>query len=556
MEEKVVNKVSEDDLEKYIEETFKTFSPGEIVKGKIVRRVGNNVLVDIGWKAEGIIPVDEFSDESEIEEGKEIMVYLESEESKEGVPVISKKKADFQLAWSTIKEKLETGEGCKARVKKRVKGGLMVEVFGLDAFLPGSQVDIKPVTNFDEYVGKEIEVKIIKVNWSKRNIVVSRRMLLEEELEKKKREFFAKAKEGDIVEGTVKNIVNFGAFIDLGGVDALLHITDISWKKIYHPAEVLKVGDRIKVKILSINKETGRITVGLKQLEAHPWEDIEKKYPIGSRVKGRVTGFTDNGAFVELEKGVEGMIHINEMSWTKNITHPAQVLRIGDVVETVVLSVDKDERKISLGLKQTMPDPWAVVDEKYKVNQIVKGVVTELRSFGAFVELEDGIEGLIKNQDLSWTKKIKHPREVLRKGQTVEAMILAIDKTNRRISLSLKHTQEDPFYKWTKSHKPGDAVKGRIIDMPSSGLVVELENELEGFVPVRELKIKGKIKDHYRLGETIDLVVKKIDERVRRIILSEKGYEKMKEEREREIFMVEKAPEKFTVKDILEKKKK
>ncbi len=556
MDEKVVSKMSEEDLEKYIEETFKKFSPGEIVKGKIVRRIGNNILVDIGWKAEGIISVDEFSDEEEIEEGKEIMVFLEAEESKDGIPVISKKKADFQLAWSTIKEKLETGEGCTAKVKKRVKGGLLVEVFGLDAFLPGSQVDIKPVSNFDEYVGKELEVKIIKVNWSKRNIVVSCRMLLEEQLERKRKEFFSKAKEGDIVEGTVKNIVNFGAFLDLDGVDALLHITDISWKKIYHPAEVLKVGDRIKVKILSINKETGRVTVGLKQLEAHPWEDIEKKYPIGSRIKGKVTGFTDNGAFVELEKGVEGMIHVSEMSWTKSITHPAQVLRIGDMVEVVILSIDKDERKISLGLKQTMPDPWAVIDEKYKVNQKVKGTVTELRSFGAFVELEDGIEGLIKNQDLSWTKKIKHPREVLKKGQVIEAMILAIDKANRRISLSLKHTQEDPFYKWTKAHKVGSTVKGRIIDMPSSGVVVELRKELEGFVPARELKQKGKIKDNYKLGDMIELVVKRIDQKARKIILSEKEHERVKKEKEREVYTMKKAPDKFTVKDIIEKKKK
>lgn len=550
--------MNEEELEKYIENNFKIISPGEIVDGKIVKIVENNVLVDIGAKAEGILPIDEFSNRDEIKEGNIIKVLIESEENREGIPVISKKKADFQLAWDTVKEKMETGEPLKATVKKTVKGGLLVDVCGLEAFLPGSQIDIQPVTEPEKYLKKEIEVQIIKANWDKRNIIVSRRMLLEERLKKRRQEVMESLKEGDIVEGKVKNIVNFGAFIDIQGVDALLHINDISWKKIYSPKEVLKLGDTIKVKVLTLDKNTERITVGLKQVQEYPWEDIETRYPIGSRVKGKVTGFTDQGAFVELEKGVEGMIHVNEMSWTKTITHPKEILKEGEVVETIVLSVDREEKKISLGLKQTTPDPWAIVDKKYTVNQKVKGTVTALKKFGAFVELEDGIEGLIKTQNLSWSKRIKHPKEILRKGQKIGAIILAIDKANRKLSLSLKHTREDPFYEWSREHKVGDLVQAKVIDMPSSGVVVSFTDELEGFVPIRELKEKKikNVKDHYHFGQSLNLVVKKIDTKERRIILSERDYFEPKKEKEEEELRT--FPEKFTVRDhlLLKKKKK
>lgn len=553
MTDKVLEDPSSEDLEKLIQESLSKFTVGEIVKGTVARVQGNNVLVDLGWKSEGIIPITEFTDPDNINEGDEVMVFVEALENREGLPVISKKKADFQMAWDTIKRKLEAEEPCPAIVRKKVKGGLQVEVFGLDAFLPGSQVDIRSVTDFDSYIGKEIDVKIIKVNWNKRNIVVSRRMLLEEELARIQRERMAELTIDDVIEGTVKNIVDFGAFIDLGGLDALLHISDISWKKIVHPAEVLKVGEKIDVKILTKNEETGRVTVGLKQLTPHPWENIDKKFSIGSRVQGKVTSFTDYGAFVELEKGIEGLIHISEMSWTRMVSHPAQILQIGQDVEAIVLSLDKENRRISLGLKQTMPDPWSVIDESYSIGQRIHGVVSSLKNFGAFVEIEEGIEGLIRNVDLSWTKRVKHPREILHKGDKIETIILDIDKENRRITLGLKQTQEDPFYHWSKKHKEGLQIVGKIIDMPTSGVVVALTEEIEGFIPLQQLrkrKIK-KIKDHYDLGQELNLVIRRIDSKARRVILSEREFYSKEEAKERREAESIKAPKGFSLKEHL-----
>ncbi len=547
------NDPTPEELEKLIEESLSSLHVGEIVEGKIARVEGNAVLIDLGWKSEGILSTSEFNNPEDIKIGDGVMVFVESLENREGLPVISKKKADFQMAWNTIKRKLEAEESCPALVRKKVKGGLQVEVFGLDAFLPGSQVDVRSVTDFDSYISKEIEVKIIKVNWNKRNIVVSRRMLLEEEIARMHRERLDKLTVDELVEGTVKNIVDFGAFIDLGGLDALLHISDISWKKIVHPAEILKVSEEIKVKVLTKNEETGRVTVGLKQLTPHPWENIDKKYSIGSRIKGIVTSFTDYGAFVELEKGIEGLIHISEMSWTRTVSHPAQILQIGQDIEIIVLSLDKDNRRISLGLKQTTPDPWSMIDESYHIGQRLDGIVTSLKNFGAFVEIQEGIEGLVRNVDLSWTKRIKHPREILRKGEKIETIILDIDKESRRITLGLKQTQEDPFYSWSKGHKEGHHVLGKIIDMPSSGVVVALTEEIEGFIPQQQLrkrKIK-KIKDHYALGEELHLVIRRIDSKGRRVILSERDFYKKEEEQDRRQSESIQAPRGFLLKDHL-----
>jgi len=553
MAENVVKDPTSEELEKLISESLSSLHVGEIVTGKIARVEGNSVLIDLGWKSEGVLSITEFNEPEAIKVGDDVIVFVESLENREGLPVISKKKADFQMAWDTIKRKLEAEESCPALVRKKVKGGLQVEVFGLDAFLPGSQVDIRSVTDFDAYIGKEIEVKIIKVNWNKRNIVVSRRMLLEEELARLHKEALDRLNVDEVVEGIVKNIVDFGAFIDLGGLDALLHISDISWKKIVHPAEVLKVGEKIKVKVLTKNEETGRVTVGLKQLTPHPWDNVDKRYSIGSRVKGTVTSFTDYGAFVELEKGIEGLIHISEMSWTRTVSHPAQILQIGHEVETIVLSMDKDNRRISLGLKQTTPDPWSMIDERYHIGQRLEGTVTSLKNFGAFVEIQEGIEGLVRNVDLSWTKRIKHPREILKKGERVETIILDVDKESRRITLGLKQTQEDPFYSWSKEHKEGAHVLGKIIDMPSSGVVVALTEEIEGFVPQQQLrkrKIK-KIKDHYRLGEELQLIIRRIDLKGRRVILSERDYYKKTEAKERRHAESIQAPKGFSLKDHL-----
>lgn len=555
MNENVMKDPTSEELERLIQESLSRFSAGEIVKGKVARVQGNVVLVDLGWKSEGVLPVTEFAEPNNIKEGDEVMVFVEALENREGQPVISKKKADFQLAWDTIKRKLEAEESCPAIVRKKVKGGLQVEVFGLDAFLPGSQVDIRSVTDFDSYISDEIEVKIIKVNWNKRNIVVSRRMLLEEEMSRLHQERMSQLEVDELVEGTVKNIVDFGAFIDLGGLDALLHISDISWKKIVHPAEVLKVNEKIQVKVLTKNEETGRVTVGLKQLTPHPWENIDKRYSIGARVQGKVTSFTDYGAFVELEKGIEGLIHVSEMSWTRAVSHPAQILQIGQDVEAIVLSMDKDNRRISLGLKQTMPDPWSTIEDRYHIGQRIKGVISALKNFGAFVEIEEGIEGLVRNVDLSWTKRIKHPRDILKKGDSVETIILDVDKENRRITLGLKQTQEDPFYSWSKEHKEGDKVVGKIIDMPSSGVVVALTEEIEGFIPQQQLskrKIK-KIKDHYELGQELELIIRRIDSKARRVILSEREVYQKEEREPRERIPVEpiQAPRGFSLKDHL-----
>lgn len=505
-------------------DVFPSFREGDIVTGTIVKKLPTGVLVDIGLKAEGMLPLTEFRNPDDIREGEQIRVYLDAIEDRDGFPVISKKKADFQLAWETIKQKSESAEGVPATVIRRVKGGLAVEVLGLDAFLPGSQVDLRPVPNLDDMVGRQFEVKILSVNWYKKNIVVSRRALLEERQEQLKKELFARLQVGDVVEGTVKTITDFGAFVDIGGVDALLHISDLAWSKVVHPNEVVEVGEKLQVKVLTADPNTGRITVGLKQLVPHPWERVEEKYPIGSRIRGRVTTLAEYGAFVELEKGVEGLIHISEMSWTKSIHHPSQLLQVDQEVEAVVLNIDKDNRRISLGLKQTMPDPWSLIDEKYAVGQRVEGRVKALKDFGAFVEIEEGIEGLIHNADISWTKRVRHPRDELKRGQKVETIILGIDKENRRITLGLKQTQEDPFYLLSRELKEGDVIMARILDLPKPGVVVALPHGIEGFVPLSQLTRGGKkAKENYQIGEEIQLKVVRIDLANRRVTLSERA---------------------------------
>lgn len=535
--------------------SFPSYQEGEIVTGTIVKRVSNAVLVDIGLKAEGILPIDEFRNPDEAVEGAKVQVCIEVLEDKDGFPIISKKKADFQLAWETIREKSESAESVKATVLRRVKGGLAVDVLGLDAFLPGSQVDLRPIPNLDDIVGKELEVKILSVNWHKKNIVVSRRALLEERQQALRREILSRLEVGAIIEGTVKTITEFGAFIDIGGIDALLHISDLAWVKVVHPSEIVQPGEKLKVKVLSLDQNSGRITVGLKQLTPHPWEKVEEKYPIGSRVRGRVTTLAEYGAFVELEKGIEGLIHISEMSWTKSIHHPAQILTVDQEIEAVVLNIDKESRRISLGLKQTMPDPWSLIDERYQVGQRVTGRVKSLKEFGAFVELEQGIEGLIHNADISWTKRVKHARDELKKGQVVETIILEIDQENRRISLGLKQTQEDPFYKLSQELKSSDVIRARIIDIPKPGLVVALNFGIEGFVPASQLLKSGKrLKENYQIGEELELKVLKVDLDNRRVTLSERALQpQVEEEREdeKEEMPEQRPSDKFTLEDHL-----
>ncbi len=505
--------------------SFVNLKEGDIITGRVVKRIGNSILIDLGLKSEGFLLVEEFKNPADFETGKEVSVFLEALENKEGIPVISKKKADFLLAWEKIKRMYETGEPAQAQVRKRIKGGFLVEILGVDAFLPGSQIDLKSQIDEGDVISQTISVKIVKLNWLRKNIVVSRRILIEEEQEKAKRKVFDQVKLGDVIEGVVRNITEFGAFIDVGGVDALLHVADLSWGKVTHPSEVLKIGEKVNVKILSLDFDSGRISVGLKQLTPHPWDGIEERYPVGNKIKGRVTSVIDYGAFVELEKGVEGLVHISEMSWTKSIKHPSQLLEEGDNVEADVLSIDRDNKRISLGIKQTKPDPWSVLDQSYKIGEKVTVRVKKLKEYGAFVELEEGIEGLIHLSDFSWTKKIKHPKEILKRGQKIEAVVIKIDRENRRIALSLKHTKEDPFEKFIAQYPEGAIVKGKIVDLLSQGIGVQLDFGIEEFVPVSKVSIpKGKkTKDVYSLGSELELQVDKINHKTRRINLSEKG---------------------------------
>ena len=532
----IIEDIDEKEIEKLLTEYFEKKEPKiGMVKGRIVKITNKEIVVNVGLKSEGILPRSEFREGEEIKVGDEIDVYLEDLEGEEGLAQISKKKADFLKVWDDIKDCYENGTNIDCKVIRRVKGGLMVNVFGIEAFLPGSQIDVKPVNNIDDFVNKAIPVRVIKLNWKRRNVVVSRRVILEEEKELERKRFFSSISEGDIVEGVVKNVTEFGAFIDLGGVDGLLHITDMSWGRIAHPSEILAIGDIIKVKVIKVDKEQERVSLGLKQLEPNPWDSIEERYQIGKRVKGRVVSLTDYGAFIELEKGIEGLIHVSEMSWTQHIQHPSEVMKIGDIVEAIVLDVDKDEQKISLGLRQAIPDPWKNVREKYPVDSTVEGKITNITSFGVFVELEEGVEGLLHVSDISWTKRIVHPREVFKKNQKVECKVLNIDVEKRRISLGLKQLGPDPLKIFVKRHSVGDKIKGEVIELMPRGMIVELEKGLKGFVPFSHLYRKGmKIPaDKYKLGEVLDLKIIEINQKGRNIVLSEKrSYEDEKEDAE------------------------
>jgi small subunit ribosomal protein S1 len=541
---------SEEEMQKLLDASFATPREGEIVKATIIKQTENGVLLNLGLKAEGFLPAEEFTTTDDAQVGKEVYVFLEAYEDRDGFPVISKKKADFQLAWDKIKHLYENGELAMATLRKRIKGGFAVDLIGVEAFLPSSQIEFKSQAEIESAIGKKVGVKIVKINMMRKNIVVSRKLAVEEEQAKARKRIFSKMKVGDLIEGKVRNITDFGAFIDIGGIDALLHITDISWSKITHPAEVLKIGDSIKIKVLVMDNDTGRIAVGLKQLSPHPWAKIEKKYPVGTKIKGKVTSIVDYGAFVEIEKGVEGLVHVSEMSWKKDVKDPSKILKVGDTVESVVLSIAKEERRISLGMKQTTPDPWSTVDEEFKVGQKVAVKVTNLKDFGAFVQLMDGVEGLIHINDFFWDKKIKKASDYLKKGQVVEAVIRTIDRKNRRISLSIKHTKEDPFTKFTEENNEGSKITGKVSDILPKGIRLMLEGGIEEFIPANYLARRGKKpKDLYELGEEVEVVIKKINPRLRRIILSEKELHKPPPKKKEAV--KPKTPDKFTIGDIL-----
>ena len=509
--------------------------PHNILKGTIVEITPEHVVVDVGLKSEGIVPISEFSDPEEIRLDNEIEVFLEQAEDDRGQIVLSRDKAERLRQWEHIVDHCEEGSIVKGRVLRKVKGGLMVDI-GMEAFLPGSQIDNKRIKNLDEYVGKTYEFKILKINIERKNVVVSRRELLEAERISKKAELLENIQEGDLCHGIVKNITDFGVFLDLDGIDGLLHITDMTWKRIKHPSEMVNVGDKLEVVILSIDKDKGRVALGLKQKESNPWDEIERKYPPGTLVNGKIVNLLPYGAFIELESGIEGLIHVSEMSWVKNITDPSEIVKKGDTVNAVVLSIQKEEGKISLGIKQTEHNPWDDVDNKYNVGTKVKAEVKSLTNYGAFVELEPGVEGLIHISDLSWIKKISHPSETLQKGDMVDAVVLSVDKESKKITLGVKQLTENPWEDIEKFIPQDSLVKGKVVKTTAFGAFVELDMGLEGLIHVTELSDQafGKVEDIVNVDDEVTAKVIKIDRDNKKIALSIKEYliEQNKENRD------------------------
>ena len=521
------------------EESISGIKEGQIVKGTVAATGPSEVMVDIGFKSEGAVSIKEFSDPEAIEIGQEIEVFLENVEDQEGQVVLSKQKADFMRVWDSIKEAHDTGNTVEGRLMRRIKGGIVVDLFGVEAFLPGSQIDIRQVKNFDQFIGQQFPFKIIKLNKARRNIVVSRRAVLEEERSKMREEIIKVLEEGQVREGVVKNITDFGAFIDLGGVDGLLHITDMSWGRVNHPSELVSIGDRIKVKVLNYDRERERISLGLKQLTTHPWENIEEKYPIDTQIRGKVVSITDNGAFVELEEGIEGLVHISEMSWTQHVRHPSKLVNIGDIVEVMVLKVDSENQKISLGMKQTEDDPWETLDGKYPPGTRLEGTVRSLTNFGAFVEIEDNIDGLVHISDMSWTRRIRQASEMFKKGDEIPVVVTEIDIKRRRISLSHKVAYENPWPQFAAQYAVGTEVTGAISRILERGVVVSLIDEVDGFVPLSQLAIDGlkNPRQSFDEGQELPLEVIEFDEEQKKIVLSVREFFKDKDQVEYETYL-------------------
>ncbi|EDY85262.1 ribosomal protein S1 [Verrucomicrobiia bacterium DG1235] len=504
--------------------SFDQLKEGSIVKGTITEIRQNEVVVDIGGKSEGLVPGQEFSDLGELQIGEEIEVFLEKLEDKEGNPLLSFDKAEQKKNWENIITKCEEGSIVQGRVKGKVKGGLIVAM-GVDAFLPASHIDIQPPKNLDQYIGQTYDYKVLKINLERKNIVLSRRELIEEQRASKRRDLLERVNPGDVVKGVVKNITDFGAFIDLDGMDGLLHITDMSWGRISHPSEMLKQGEEIDVMIIEINREKERVSLGLKQTKSNPWQDIEAKYPVGAKVAGKVVNLVPYGAFIEIEEGVEGLVHVTEMSWTKRITKPSELLKVGDEVEAVVLGIQKDEEKISLGIRQLDPNPWDMVVHNYPVGAHVHGKVRNITTYGAFVELEEGIDGMVHVSDMSWTRKINHPSEVLKKADEIDAIVLDVDTNNQRISLGMKQLADDPWEDIDGRFRIGDVVSGTISKITSFGAFVELQDHIDGLVHISQISEERveKIKDVVDIGTEVTARVIKIDREERRLGLSIKA---------------------------------
>ena len=516
----VIEEVSDEDQERYLS-TFSDINEREIIPGRVIGMNEKEVLIDIGFKSEGIISRNEFNENALPEIGEKLDVFLERMEDESGKTVLSKEKADFFRRWIELRNIHETGEIISGRIIRRIKGGMIVDLNGVQAFLPGSQIDVRPVKDFDRFIDTDLDVRVVKFNEFRKNIVVSHKAILEESLAEKRDELFLNLEVGKVVEGRVKNITDFGVFVDLGGIDGLLHITDLSWGRINHPSELIGMDDTLNVKIIDFDKEKKRVSLGLKQLTPHPWVNVAEQYPEGAKVSGKVVSMTNYGAFIEIEPGVEGLVHVSEMSWTRHVKNPSEIYNLGDEVDAVVLSIDTEEHKISLGAKQLLDDPWSQIEEKYTVGTVVSGKIINLTQFGAFVELEEGIDGLIHVSDFSWTKIIRHPKEIVEKSQEVEVKILEVSRESRRISLGLKQVEEDPWPELVKIFETGKEVEGEIVRILDKGIILLLEQEVEGIIPFgRQSKRQRKeLATNYKPGQVISGVVMEVKPKDKKVIV-------------------------------------
>ena len=545
-----------DDFETLFEESMRSVKPGEVVKGRVVGVTATHVMIDVGYKSEGQIPLQEFLDRGgnvQVKVGDEVDVFFDSSEGENGGIVLSRQRAENIKVWEEIEKAYREGSGVEGVILAKVKGGFKVDV-GVPGFLPGSHVDVRPTRNLDKFVGARDRFAVLKYNRPRGNVVVSRRVLLEKEREVLKKEILKVLEEGVILEGTVKNITSYGAFVDLGGIDGILHISDMSWGRINHPSEVVKVGDRIKVAVLRFDAERERISLGMKQISPDPWGSVAEKYAVGARVQGKVLSLMDYGAFVELEKGVEGLIHISEMSWTKKISHPSKVVQVGETVEVMILNVDPNHRRISLGLKQVLPNPWDQVKEKYAVGSVIQGPVRNVTDFGVFVGVEEGIDGLVHVSDLHWTKKVKHPSELYKKGDMVEAKVLGVDVQNERFSLGIKQLTADPWKVIAERYPVGSKIKGEVTSVPDFGVFVRLEEGVEGLIHVSQLSTERveKPSSLFKAGDSVEAEVIHVDPQERKIGLSIRALKKTEERREMEKYLKkEKEGGRFSFESIL-----
>ncbi len=506
------------------EKTFVEFQEGRVMKGRVISVSSKEIIVDIGYKSEGFVPIDEFDAANLPSAGDLIDVLLEQAEDEHGRVILSKRKVERSQSWDRMVEKCHEGDCVEGRVTRKVKGGLMLDI-GVEAFLPASLAFLKGFGSLNSLLGQTLQVKVIKINPSRKNIIVSRKDLLEKEKQESRAKVLGELEVGSIRNGVVKNITDFGAFVNLGGIDGLLHITDMSWGRISHPSEVLKVGDKIDVKILSFDKETLKVSLGLKQKEASPWDGVGEKFPVGSRQKGRVVNVVPYGVFVELDRGIEGLVHVSEISWTKRVANPAEIFKSGDEVDVMVLGVDREHEKISLGIKQTESNPWVGVDQRYSVGMKVKGTIRNLTEFGAFVELEEGIDGLVHVSDMSWTRKVAHPKDLLKKGQEVESVVLMVDAPNRKISLGLKQLVSDPWTEMASKLSLGSLVLGTVTKVASFGVFIEIEKDIEGLLHISETDLHAAqlLESTYPVGKKVQAKIIKIDPPSRKIALSTKG---------------------------------